>query len=130
MLYLAEAVFPRERGAIGDAHDYLVVYAANPEVFQQRRNLTSMTEEQARAAADSNNDPKGRCARPVTAQGYRPNQMYALERALTLEVIRAMADLRPERVVCLDEGFACNDPLKANAVQIFKTKGVTSFKTV
>ncbi len=36
----------------------------------------------------------------------------------------------PERVVCLDAGFAGNDQLKANAVQIFKTKGVTSFKTV
>jgi adenine-specific DNA-methyltransferase len=53
-----------------------------------------------------------------------------LDRALTLEAIRAMAEHRPERVVCLDEGFAGNDPLKANAVQIFKTKGVTSFKTV
>jgi adenine-specific DNA-methyltransferase len=53
-----------------------------------------------------------------------------LDRELTLEVIRAMAERRPERVVCLDEGFAGNDPLKTNAVQIFKTKGVTSFKTV
>ena len=53
-----------------------------------------------------------------------------LERELTLEVIRTMAGSRPERVVCLDEGFAGNDQLKANAVQIFKTKGVTSFKTV
>ncbi len=53
-----------------------------------------------------------------------------LERALTLELIRAMAAHKPERVVCLDEGFAGNDQLKANAVQIFKTKGVTSFKTV
>lgn len=53
-----------------------------------------------------------------------------LERALTLELIRAMAEQKPERVVCLDEGFAGNDQLKANAVQIFKTKGVTSFKTV
>jgi len=32
--------------------------------------------------------------------------------------------------VCLEEGFAGNDQLKANAVQIFKTKGVTSSKTV
>jgi adenine-specific DNA-methyltransferase len=47
-----------------------------------------------------------------------------------LELIRAMADKKPERVVCLDEGFAGNDQLKANAVQIFKTKGVTSFRTV
>ncbi|TDA68681.1 MAG: site-specific DNA-methyltransferase [Clostridia bacterium] len=53
-----------------------------------------------------------------------------LERQLTLELIRAMAERRPERVVCLDEGFAGNDQLKANAVQVFKTKGVTSFKTV
>jgi len=53
-----------------------------------------------------------------------------LERELTLELIRAMADKKPERVVCLDEGFVGNDQLKANAVQIFKTKGVTSFKTV
>lgn len=53
-----------------------------------------------------------------------------LERELTLDLIRAMAEHKPERVVCLDDGFAGNDQLKANAVQIFKTKGVTSFKTV
>jgi adenine-specific DNA-methyltransferase len=51
-------------------------------------------------------------------------------RPYTLELIRTMAEAKPERVVCLDEGFAGNDQLKANAVQIFKTKGVTSFKTV
>jgi adenine-specific DNA-methyltransferase len=63
--------------------------------------------------------------------------LICLERELTLELIRTMADKKPERVVCLDEGFALpdrqaggNDQLKANAVQIFKTKGVTSFKTV
>ncbi len=53
-----------------------------------------------------------------------------LERNLTLELIRAIADKKPERVVCLDEGFAGNDQLKTNAVQVFKTKGITSFKTV
>ncbi|MGH8610120.1 MAG: site-specific DNA-methyltransferase [Gammaproteobacteria bacterium] len=56
--------------------------------------------------------------------------LICLERKLTLELIRAMAEQKPERVVCLDQGFAGNDRLKANAVQIFKTKGVTSFKTV
>jgi len=56
--------------------------------------------------------------------------VICLERALSLELIRAIADERPERVVCLDEGFAENDQLKANAVQTFRTKGVTSFKTV
>lgn len=49
--------------------------------------------------------------------------LICLKRELTLELIRAMADKQPERVVCLDEGFAGNDQLKANAVQIFKTKG-------
>ncbi|MDP9067407.1 MAG: site-specific DNA-methyltransferase [Actinomycetota bacterium] len=53
-----------------------------------------------------------------------------LERNLSLDAIRAMAELKPHRVVCLDEGFAENDQLKANAVQIFKTKDVPSFKTV
>jgi len=56
--------------------------------------------------------------------------IICLERALTLELIRAIADTKPERVVCLDEGFAGNDQLKANAVQTFKAKGVISFKTV
>ena len=56
--------------------------------------------------------------------------VICLDRALTLDVIRAIADMKPERVVCLDEGFAGNDQLKTNAVQTFKTKGVTSFKTV
>ena len=56
--------------------------------------------------------------------------LICLERNLTLEFIRAMAEQKPERIVCLDEGFSGNDQLKANAVQIFKTKGVTSFKTV
>jgi adenine-specific DNA-methyltransferase len=56
--------------------------------------------------------------------------LICLEREITLELIRAMADRKPERVVCLDAGFAGNDQLKANAVQIFKIKGVTSFKTV
>ncbi|NLS93179.1 MAG: site-specific DNA-methyltransferase [Planctomycetaceae bacterium] len=56
--------------------------------------------------------------------------IICLERELTLDLIRAIAERKPERVVLLDVGFAGNDQLKANAVQTFKTKGVTSFKTV
>ncbi len=55
--------------------------------------------------------------------------LVCLDRALTLDVIRAMADGSPQRVVCLDEGFAGNDQLKANAVQIFKSKGIV-FRTI
>ncbi|MDP1545572.1 MAG: site-specific DNA-methyltransferase [Anaerolineales bacterium] len=54
--------------------------------------------------------------------------LICLEKDLTLEVIRAMAELKPQRVICLDAGFA-EDQLKANAVQIFKTKDIV-FKTV
>jgi adenine-specific DNA-methyltransferase len=74
--------------------------------------------------------------KPLTLEGKQVHgiangaMLICLERELTLELIRAMADQKPERVVCLDEGFAGHDQLKANAVQIFKTKGVTSFKTV
>ncbi|MDZ4851722.1 MAG: hypothetical protein SGI77_20735 [Pirellulaceae bacterium] len=56
--------------------------------------------------------------------------MICLEGELTLELIRAIADLTPERVVFLDEAFVGNDQLKANAVQTFKTKGVASFRAV
>ncbi len=76
---------------------------------------------------------------PVEALTIDGKQVYSvaggallicLERELTLDLIRGMADRQPERVVCLDEGFAANDQLKANAVQTFKTKAVTSFRTV
>jgi adenine-specific DNA-methyltransferase len=56
--------------------------------------------------------------------------LVCLERKITHELIKAMADRKPERVVCLDEGFSSNDQLKTNAVQTMKAKGVTSFKTV
>lgn len=56
--------------------------------------------------------------------------VVCLDRELNLDLIRGVAARKPERVVCLDEGFAGNDQLKANAVQIFRTQGVTSFRTV
>jgi adenine-specific DNA-methyltransferase len=56
--------------------------------------------------------------------------LVCLERELSLELIRAIAERKPERVICLDAGFSGNDQLKANAVQIFRAKGVTKFQTV
>ena len=56
--------------------------------------------------------------------------LICLEDELTLELIKEVAQRKPDRVVCLDKGFARNDQLKANAMQIFKAKGVQSFKTV
>ena len=58
--------------------------------------------------------------------------LICLERNLTYELLNAMATRipKPERVVCLDAGFAGNDQLKTNAVQTMKARGVTSFRTV
>ncbi len=53
-----------------------------------------------------------------------------LEKELTKEVIKAMAEKQPSRVICLDRGFANNDQLKTNAVQIMKSKGIDDFRTV
>ena len=56
--------------------------------------------------------------------------LICLEKELTKEVIKAMAEKGPSRVICLDQGFAGNDQLKTNAVQIMKSKGVEDFRTV
>ncbi|MCE9645285.1 MAG: site-specific DNA-methyltransferase [Chloroflexi bacterium] len=57
------------------------------------------------------------------------SMLICLEKELTLEAVRGMAEMKPQRVVCLDLGFAGNDQLKTNAVQIFKNKEIV-FKTV
>jgi adenine-specific DNA-methyltransferase len=68
------------RGSIGDTHDYILVYALNAESFQASRGLIPMTEEQARVYKNPNDDPRGRWrAVPMSAQGYRPNQMYEIQ---------------------------------------------------
>jgi len=68
------------RGAIGDVHEYVLVYAMNPDLFQATRNRIPIDEKQAAVYKNSNNDPKGRWRGiPMTAQGYRPNQMYEIE---------------------------------------------------
>jgi adenine-specific DNA-methyltransferase len=56
--------------------------------------------------------------------------LICLEKELTHEVIKAMAERQPTRAICLDEGFLNNDQLKTNAVQIMKSKGVVNFRTV
>jgi len=56
--------------------------------------------------------------------------LICLEKELTKEVIKAMAEKQPSRVICLDLGFANNDQLKTNAVQIMKSKGIDDFRTV
>lgn len=73
-------------------------------------------------------DVAGKPAFSVSSGGL----VICLGRQLTLASIRAIAERTPDppqRVVCLDEGFTGNDQLKANAVEIFKSKGIV-FRTV
>lgn len=56
--------------------------------------------------------------------------LICFEKSLTQELIKAIAEKQPTRVICLDEGFQNNDQLKTNAVQIMKSKNVVSFRTV
>lgn len=55
--------------------------------------------------------------------------LICLDADLTLEAIRTMAASNPSRVICLDEGFAGNDQLKANSAQLMKDRDIV-FKTV
>jgi adenine-specific DNA-methyltransferase len=67
------------REAIGDAHEYLLFYSPHPELFKMRRGRIPLTEDQAKVYKNLNRDPRGRWrAIPMTAQGFRPNQMYEI----------------------------------------------------
>ena len=67
------------REAIGDAHEYILLYATDTVSFKEQRHLVPMNEEQAKVYKNPNNDPKGRWRGvPMTAQGFRPNQMYPI----------------------------------------------------
>lgn len=56
--------------------------------------------------------------------------LICLENELTQDLIKAMAEMTPSRVICLDQGFNSNDQLKTNAVQIMKSKSVEDFRTI
>lgn len=71
------------REAIGDVHEYIVVYAKSPDAFKARRNRIPLDEQQAKIYKNPKNpnelDPAKRWrGLPMTAQGYRPNQMYVV----------------------------------------------------
>jgi adenine-specific DNA-methyltransferase len=67
------------REAIGDTHEYLIVYANNPEAFKEYRNLIPLQEKQVKQYSNPDNDPRGPWQSvSLLAQGYRPNQMYEI----------------------------------------------------
>jgi len=67
------------REAIGDVHEYVVVYVRDPALFKKTRNKIPLDEKSAKVYKNPNNDPRGRWRGiPMSAQGYRPNQMYPI----------------------------------------------------
>jgi len=65
--------------AIGDVHEYIFVYAANPESFKKARNRLGLDEKSKSPYKNPNNDEKGPWQSiSFTGAGYRPNQMYAI----------------------------------------------------
>lgn len=65
------------RPAIGPVHDFILVYAPAGQDWKQYRNR--VPRESATQYRNPNNDPRGLWRPiPMTAQGYRPNQMYEI----------------------------------------------------
>jgi adenine-specific DNA-methyltransferase len=57
------------REAIGDVHEYIIVYAMNPKKFKDSRNKINLTAQQAKIYKNPNKDPRGRWRPiPMTAQ--------------------------------------------------------------
>jgi len=68
---------PEARVALGAAHDYVLVYSKRPG--SARFAKLRLTEEQASAFSNPDNDPRGEwTSTDMTAQGYRKNQMYEI----------------------------------------------------
>ena len=67
------------RAAIGDAHEYLIVYARAPNQFKLARNFIPLQEKQINQYGNPDRDTRGDWQSvSLLAQGYRPNQMYKI----------------------------------------------------
>ena len=68
---------PEARLLLGSAHDNLVVYSKRPNSY--RFNKLRLSEAQVENFANPDDDPRGPwVSTDLTAQGYRPNQMYEI----------------------------------------------------
>ncbi len=67
------------RPPMGTVHDYIHVFAKSLDNFSAVRNRIPPAEENLAVYKNPNNDPNGRWRPiPMTAQGFRPNQMYSI----------------------------------------------------
>ena len=75
------------RESIGDAHEYVIVYAKNRDIFKSVRNKLPLGDKQTKIYRNANNDPRGLWRSvSLSAQGYRPNQMYEIVSPVTGKV--------------------------------------------
>lgn len=58
--------------------------------------------------------------------------LICLEKEISIDCVKEMAELQPMMVICLDEAFKGEnaDALKSNAVKIMESRGVLRFRTI
>lgn len=67
------------REAIGDSHDFIMVYTKDQARFKAGRNLLPLADRQRALYRNPDDDPRGPWQSvSLLAQGYRPNQMYEI----------------------------------------------------
>jgi adenine-specific DNA-methyltransferase len=72
------------RESIGDAHEYVFVYAKDALAFKRSRNKLPLEAKQLAVYKNPNGDPKGPWRSvSFSAQGFRPNQMYTIVSPIT-----------------------------------------------
>ncbi|REH40328.1 adenine-specific DNA-methyltransferase [Paraperlucidibaca baekdonensis] len=86
--FLANVVWQKRysrenRGVLGDAHEHVLVYVKDEPQFRLRANRIPLDEKQAKVYRNPDNSnetaPQKRWrGLPMTAQGFRPNQMYEI----------------------------------------------------
>ncbi|MBO7819319.1 site-specific DNA-methyltransferase [Burkholderia pseudomallei] len=71
---------PDNRLPLGDAHDHILVFAADKKKFLTRANQVPLTPKQLAEFKNPDNDPRGpwTSSSNFSAQGFRPNQMYKI----------------------------------------------------
>jgi adenine-specific DNA-methyltransferase len=71
---------PDFRTPLGAGHDYILVFAKDSELFRKSANKSPKSDAQVAQFKNPDKDPRGPwVSTDFTAQGYRPNQMYAIE---------------------------------------------------
>ena len=66
--------------AIGDSHEYIIVWAKDPESFKKVRNRVALDAESKSVYRNPNKDPRGPWRLiPMNGAGLRPNQQYPVK---------------------------------------------------